>query len=227
MQFLKHIRVRRIETRPEDVWYDMSIHQMRKGVVNFYRVKDVLTGDWLFKVCRDRELGKIMVKAVKCPAGLLFAQLEGKTMVFQNSKIGGMLYDILSLTQADENDRLSRKIISSIEEVPAIIRKNYTIKPYEEATGKKAPGKNFVTLCKPENERAIITLFILERAWSISKITPEEKMKEKEELAEKKKATKKEVDTGQILSCPICNRRHHLIHVETGETVKHQLRKSR
>jgi hypothetical protein len=227
VQFIKHIKVRRVETRQEDVWYDMSMRQMRKGVVNFYRVKDFLTGDWLFKVCRDSELGKIMVKAVKCPAGLLFAQLEGKTMVFQKSKIEGMLYDILSLTQADENDRLSRKIISSIEEVPAIIRENYTIKPYEEATGKRAPGKHFVTLCKPENERAIITLFILERAWSISKITPEEKIKEKEELVEKKKAIKKEVDTGQILSCLICNRRHRLIHVETGETVKHQLRKSR
>jgi hypothetical protein len=225
VQFLKHIKVRRVETRPEDAWYDISMRQMRKGVVNFYRVKDFLTGDWLFKVCRDRELGKIMVKAMKCPAGPLFAQLEGKTMVFQNSKIEGMLYDILSLTQADEKDRLNRKGVFNIEEVPPIIRENYMIKPYEEATGKRVPGKHYVTLCKLEDEKAVITLFILERAWSISKIAPEEKLKEKEELIEKKKATRKEVDTGQILLCPICNRKKRLIHIETGETVIHQLRK--
>jgi hypothetical protein len=226
LQFLKYVKVRRVETRPDDAWYDMSMRQMRSGEVSFYRVKDLVTGDWLFKLCKDRELGKIMVKAVKCPAGARFAQLEGKTMVFQNSKIGGMLYDVLSLTQADEQDRLSRKNVSSIEEVPDVIRENYTIKPYEEATGKKAPGKHYVTLCKPEDEKAIITLFILERAWTISKFTPEEKLKEKE-LTKKKKLTKKEVDTGQVWSCPICNRKHHLIHVERGETVKHQLRKPR
>jgi len=227
LQFLKYVKIRRVETRPEDAWYDISVSQIRRGVVSFYRVKDFLTGDWLFKLCKDRELGKIMVKAVKCPASIRFAQLEGKTMVFQNSKIKGMLYDVLSLTQADENDRLSRKIISSLEEVPTIIRENYTIKPYKEATGKGAPGKHYVTLCKPENEKAIITLFILERAWSISKFTPEEKMKERKKLTEKKKATKKEVYTGQVWSCPICNRKHRLIHVETGETVKHRLLKQR
>ena len=227
MQFLKYIKVRRVETRPDDAWYDMSMRQLRNGEVSFYRVKDFLTGDWLFKLCRDKELGKIMVKAVKCPAGVRFAQLEGNTMVFQNSKIEGMLYDVLSLTQADENDRLSRKIVSSIEEVPAIIKENYTIRPYEEATGKTAPGKHLVTLCKRENEKAIITLFILERVWSLSKFTPEEKLKEKEKMIEKTKATKKEVDTGQVLSCPICGKKHRLIHVETDKTVKHRLRNPR
>jgi hypothetical protein len=227
LKFLKNIKVRRVETRPEDVWYDMGMRQMRRGEVSFYRVKDFVTGDWLFKLCRDGELGKIMVKAVKCPAGARFAQLEGKTMIFQNSKIEGMLYDVLSLTQSDEHDRLSRKIVSSIEEVPDVIRENYMIKSYEEATRKRAPGKHYVTLCKPEDEKAIITLFVLERAWTISKFTPEEKLKEREALTKKRKVNKKEVDTGQVWSCPICNRKHRLIHVEAGETVKHQLRKPR
>jgi rubrerythrin len=225
LQFLKHLKVRRIETRPQDAWYDMSLRQLRKGEVNFYRVKDFLTGNWLFKLCTDKEQGKILVKAVKCPAGIRFAQLEGKTMVFQKSKIEGMLYDIISLTQADENDKVSRKIVSSIDEVPAIIRENYEIRPYEEATGKKAPGKHLVTLTKQENKKEIITLFVLERAWGLSESNPEEKLKEKEEKLLKKKTTKKEVDTGQVWSCPICGKKHRLVHVETEKTVKHALRK--
>jgi hypothetical protein len=225
LQFLKHIKVRRIETRPQDAWYDMSLRQLRNGEVSFYRVKDFRTGTWLFKLCTDKEQEKILVKAVKCPAGIRFAQLEGKTMVFQKSKIGGMLYDVISLTQADENDKVSRMIVSSIDEVPAIIKENYEIKPYEEATGKKAPGKHLVTLTKQENQKEIITLFVLERAWGLSQSNPEEKLKEKEEKLLKKKATKKEVDTGQVWSCPICGKKHRLVHVETEKTVKHALRK--
>ncbi len=227
MQFLKYIKVRRVETRPEDAWYDMSLRQLRIGEVSFYTVKDYLTGDWLFKLCKDREIGKIMVKAVKCPAGVRFSQLEEKTMIFQDSIIEGMVYGVISLTQMDEKDRLRRNIVSSIEEVPAIIKENYTIKPYEEATGKKAPGKDYVTLCKPDDEKAIITLFMLERAWPVSKISPEEKAKEIEERVKKPKATKKEVDTGQVWSCPICGKKHRLIHVETEKTIKHKLRKPR
>ena len=225
MQFLKHIKVRRVETRPQDAWYDMSLRQLRNGEVNFYRVKDFLTGNWLFKLCTDKEQGKFLVKAVKCPAGIRFAQLEGNTMVFQKSKIEGMLYDVISLTHADENDKISRKIVSSVDEVPAIIRENYEIKPYEEATGKKAPGKHLVTLTKQENKKEIITLFVLERAWGLSQSNPEEKLKEKEEKQPKKKTTKREVDTGQLWSCPICGKKHRLVHVETEKTVKHALRK--
>lgn len=227
MQFLKYIKVRRVETRNDDAWYDMSLRQLRNGEVSFYTVKDFLTGDWLFKMCKDKEQGKILVKAVKCPAGIRFSQLEGKTMVFQQSNIEGMLYDVISLTQTDENDKVSRKIVSSIEEVPAIIRENYEIKPYETATGKTAPGKHLVTLCKRENEKEIITLFVLERAWSLSKSTPEEKLEEEEERLLKTKATKKEVDTGEVWSCPICGKKHRLVHVETEKTVKHALRKPR
>jgi hypothetical protein len=227
LQFLKYIKVRRVETRPDDAWYDMSLRQLRNGEVSFYTVKDFLTGDWLFKMCKDKEHGKILVKAVKCPAGIRFSQLEGNTMVFQDSNIEGMLYDVISLTQTDENDKVSRNIVSSIEEVPAIIRENYEIKPYEEATGKTAPGKHLVTLCKRENEKEIITLFVLERAWPLSKSTLEEKMEEKEERLLKTKTTKKEVDTGQVWSCPICGKKHRLVHVETEKTVKHMLRKPR
>jgi len=205
----------------------MSLRQLRNGEVSFYQVKDFLTGDWLFKMCKDKEQGKILVKAVKCPAGILFAQLEGKTMVFQESTIEGMLYDVISLTQADENDNVSRKIVSSIEEIPAIIRDNYEIKLYEEATGKKAPGKHLVTLTKQENEKEIITLFVLERAWGLSESSPEEKLKEKVQTTQKTTTTKKEVDTGQVWSCPICGKKHRLVHVETEKTVKHALRKPR
>jgi hypothetical protein len=194
--------------------------------VSFYRVKDFLTGEWLFKMCQDKEQGKILVKAVKCPAGIRFSQLEGRTMVFQQSNIEDMLYDVISLSQADENDKVSRDIVSSIEEVPAIIKENYTVKPYEEATGKKAPGKHLVTLSKRDNEKELVTLFVLERAWSLSKSTPEEKLEEKEQRIQKTKATKKEVDTGDVWLCPICGKKHRLVHVETEKTVKHALRKT-
>ena len=191
MQVLKYVKVRRVEARPNDAWYDLSLRELRSGEVSFYRVKDFLTGDWLFKLCKDKEQGKILVKAVKCPSGISFSQLEGRTMVFQKSNIEGMLYDVISLSQADENDKVSRKIVSSIEEIPTIIRENYEIKSYEEATGKRAPGKHLVTLCKPENEKEIITLFALERAWGLSQSNPEEKLKEKEEKLLKKKTAKK------------------------------------
>ena len=225
LQFLKYIKVRQVETRTDDAWYDMSLRQLRNGEVSFYSVKDFLTGEWLFKICNDKENGKIMVKAVKCPAGIRFSQLEGKTMVFQDSLIEGMVYDVISLTESDEKNRLRRNLVSSIEEVPAIIRENYEIKSYEEATGKKAPGKHLVTLSKRENEKELITLFVLERAWALSESKPEEKLKEKEQTEQKKKATRKEVDTGQDWSCPICGKKHRLIHVETERTVKHVLRK--
>ena len=225
MQFLNHIKVKLVESRPDDAWYDMSLRQLRNGEVNFYKVNDFLTGEWLLKLCKDKEEAKILVKAVKCPAGIRFSQLEGRTMVFQESNIEGMFYDVISLTQADDDDKVNRKIVASVEEVPAVIRENYEIKSYEEATGKRAPGKYLVTLCKPEEEKEIITLFVLERAWSLSKSTPEEKLEEKKEKMLKPKAPKKEVDTGQVWSCPICGKSHRLVHVETEKTVKHALRK--
>jgi rubrerythrin len=192
--------------------------------VNFYRVKDFLTGEWLFKVCRDRELGKVLVKAVKCPPGPRFAQLEGDSMIFQESAVEGMLYDVLSLVHVDENGKLSRKVVSNVEEVPTVIRENFAVKTYEETTGKTAPGKHLVTLCRREDEKAMITLFLLERAWTISPIKPEEKLKKVEE-PKMLKGVRREIDTGQVWTCPICGRQHRLLHVETEKAVRHALRR--
>lgn len=224
LEFLNHIKVRRTETRTNDAWYDMSLRQLRSGEVSFYTIKDFHTGEWLLKLCKDTEQGKILVKAVKCPAGILYSQLEGRTMLFQKSKIEGKFYDVISLTQVDENGKVNRKIVSTFGEVPAVIRENYDVRPYEEATGKKAPGKYLVTLSSPDDEKHMIILFVLERAWSLSKSTPEETLKEKEQTT-KPKAPKKEVDTGQVWSCPICGKSHKLVHVETETAVRHALRK--
>jgi len=148
-------------------------------------------------------------------------------MVFQLSTIEGMLYDVISLTQADENDRLSRKMVSSAEEVPTIIKENYEIKPYEEATGKTAPGKHLVTLCKREDEKAMINLFLLERAWTLSTTTPEEKLKTlKEHENQRPKEKKKEIDTGQTWKCPICGDEFRLKHIEKETTTKHALKRT-
>jgi rubrerythrin len=224
LNFLKQIKITRVETRPDDAWFDLSLRQLRRGEVNFYRVKDFLTGEWLFKVCRDRELGKVLVKAVKCPSGPRFAQLEGDSMIFQESAVEGMLYDVLSLVHADENGKLSRKVASSVEEVPTVIRENFAVKTYEEATGRTAPGKHLVTLCRREDEKAMITLFLLERAWTISPIKPEEKLKKVEE-PKMSKGVRREIDTGQVWTCPICGRQHRLLHVETEKAVRHALRR--
>jgi len=226
MSYLKQIKVIKIEERPNDAWYDMNLRQLRNGEVRYYRVKDFLTGDWLFKLCRDKELGKVLVKAVKCPPGIRFSQLEGNTMVFQQSQREGWLYDIVSLTHADENDKLSRKIVDSLDEIPAVIRENYEIKPYEEATGKTAPGKHWVTLSRTEDEKAMITLFLLERAWTLSLTTPEEKLTTlQEQESAKPKETKKEIDTGQTWKCPICGDEFRLKHIEKPTIIKHALKK--
>lgn len=226
MQFLKQVRITLVETRPTDAWYDLGLRQLRNGEVKFYRVHDFLTGDWLFKTCTDAEVGKVLVKAVKCPPGVRFAQLEGNTMVFQRSLIEGMLYDVVSLTTADENDKLSRKIVATAEDVPSIIKQNYEIKLYEEATGKTAPGKNIVTICGAEDQKTMITLFLLERAWTLSKTTPEEKLKTlQEQERDKPREKKREIDTGQTWKCPVCGDQFRLKHVEKEETVTHTLRK--
>ncbi len=221
MQYLKQIKITRIEKRPSDAWYDMSLRQLRNGEVCFYRIRDFLTGDWLFKTCRDNELGKVMVKAVKCPAGTRFAQLEGNTMIFQPSQREGWLYDIISLSRADENDRISRKVVDSLDEVPAIIRENYEVKPYEEATGKTAPGKHWVTVSRAEDEKAMIILFLVERGWTLSEIAPEQKLEEMQREKPKPKERKKEIDTGQTWTCPICGEKLRTKHIEYEATVKH------
>jgi hypothetical protein len=226
LSYVKQIKISRIEERPNDAWYDMSLRQLRSGKVSFYRVRDFLTGDWLFKTCRDGELGKIMVKAVKCPPGLLFSQLEGNTMLFQPSLKEGWLYDIISFSRADENNRVSRRIVDLLDEVPTAIRQNYEIKPYVEATGKTAPGKHWVTLTQVEDEKSMVALFVLERAWTLSTVTPEQKLRmlEQEEKRRSEKAIT-EIDTGQMVSCPICGDKFRLRHIEKETKIQHRLKK--
>jgi hypothetical protein len=162
------MKIALFEERPEDAWFDLSLRQLRVGEVHFYRVDDLLTGKWLFKVCVDRENSKVMVKAIKCPAGKLFSQLEGATMLFQKSIINDDLYyDVISLTHVGGEGRVHREIAKSIEEVSSVIRENFDVKTYEEATGKKLPVNHLVTLSKRDDEKGMITLFLLERAWSL------------------------------------------------------------
>ncbi len=224
---MKRIRVSRIEERPSDSWYDMSLRQLRNGPVNYYRVKDFLTDEWLFKLCRDEGLRKVLVRAVKCPPGARFAQLEGNSMVFQPSRKGGWLYDVISLTQADENDKLSRKVVDKLDQVPAIIRENYDVTPYEEATGKVAPGKHWVTLSRVDDEKGMVALFLLERAWTLSAVSPEEKIKSLQEQEQSKPKTRRiELDTGHTWVCPICGDEFRLRHIEREDAVNHTLKKS-
>ena len=179
------------EERQEDAWFDLSLRQLRVGEVHFYKVDDLLTGKWLFKVCLDKEIYKIMVKAIKCPAGRLFSQLEGATMLFQKSIINDdLFYDIISLTHVDGEGRVRREIAKSIEDVPSVIRENFDVKTYEEATGKKLPTNYIVTLSKRDNEKDMITLFLLERAWTLP---PEEKQKTMNLMALIKKLEKTSV----------------------------------
>lgn len=225
MQFLNHIKVKRIERRIDDSWFDMNLRQLRNGEVSFYYVNDFLTGEWLFKLCKDVEQEKVTIKSLKCPSGVRFSQLEGKSMVFQKSKIENLFYDVISLTQADENNELRRIVVSNIQEIPVIIKENFKIKSYEEATGKKAPGKHFVTLSKPEDEKELLTLFLLQRGWGLSDFTPEEKFNEKVKDLQKKKSLKQEIDTGQDLICSICGIQYRLVHVENENNIRHVIRK--
>jgi hypothetical protein len=188
---LKNMKIALLEERQEDAWFDLSLRQLRIGEVRFYKVDDLLTGKWLFKVCVDKENCKTMVKAIKCPAGILFSQLEGATMLFQKSIINDdLFYDVVSLTHVDGEGRVRREIAKSIEEVPSVIRENFNVKPYEEATGKKLPANYLVTLSKRDNEKDMITLFLLERAWTLPQ---EEKQKTMNLMALIKKLEKTSV----------------------------------
>jgi hypothetical protein len=165
---LKNIKIALLEERTDDAWFDLSLRQLREGEVNFYKADDLQTGKWLFKVCIDPENNKTMVKAIKCPPGKLFSQLEGATMLFQKSGVNADLYyDIISLTRVDSEGRVRREVIKTLEEIPAAIRENFEVKNYEEATGRKLLGNHLVTLSKKDDEKAMITLFIIERAWSL------------------------------------------------------------
>ena len=167
------IRIVKFEERAKDSWVDMGLRTLREGKVRFYRVSDPVTGKWLFKVCSDKEMQRSIVKALKCPPGGGFVQLEGRTMLFQASLVEGQYYDVISLSYIDEEGRLRRNVVGDIDEVPETIKDNFRIAPYEEATGKKAIGKRLVTLSEERDEKQMIALFILQRAWPISKIPPD------------------------------------------------------
>jgi hypothetical protein len=161
---LKTIKISLQEERTDDAWFDLSLRELRAGEVRFYKASDIQTGQWLFKVCMDPENNRSMVKAIKCPPGKLFSQLEGATMLFQQSQNTDFYYDIISLTSVDNEGKVHREVVKSTEDVPAAIKDNFEVKEYAEATGKKLPGQHLVTLSKKGDEKAMITLFLLERA---------------------------------------------------------------
>jgi hypothetical protein len=162
------MKIALLEEREDDAWFDLSLRELRSGEVRFYKADDLLTGKWLFKVCVDQENSKATVKAIKCPPGRLFSQLEGATMLFQKSAVSDELYyDLISLTRVDSEGRVRREVVKNLEEVPAAIRENFEVKPYEEATGRKLPGNHLVSLSKKDNEKDMIALFIIERAWTL------------------------------------------------------------
>jgi len=171
---LKSIKITLQEERTEDAWFDLSLRELRTGEVRFYKASDLQTGQWLFKVCIDQENSRTMVKAIKCPQGKLYSQIEGATMLFQKSLNPDMYYDIVSLTQVDAEGKVHREVAKTIEEIPATIKDNFQVNPYEEATGRKAPGNHLVTLSKKDDDREMITLFLLERARTLP---PEERQK--------------------------------------------------
>ncbi|MBS7614574.1 hypothetical protein KEJ18_02415 [Candidatus Bathyarchaeota archaeon] len=167
------IEIRKIEERKTDTWIDISLEELRKGVVRFYRVNDPLTGQWLFKICRDVEMQRTTVKAIKCPSGIGFSQLEGRTMLFQKSLTEGYCYDVVSLSYLDDKQRLRRNVVVNIDEVPEILKNHFKIVDYQEATGKQAVGKSLVTLCEENDEKKMLFLFLIERAWPLSTVPPE------------------------------------------------------
>jgi len=174
---LKGLKIAVAERREHDAWLDFSLREIREGMVFYYKVQDPVTGEWLFKTCVDPE-GKVIVKAAKCPPGRVYAQLEGDSMVFQKSLREGYFYDVISLTYIDETGRVRRKIVSTIEEIPQTIRGISEIETYEKATGKPPTfGRGLVSLTRQGDYKTMITLFILQKAWSLASFTPETALK--------------------------------------------------
>lgn len=161
------IKITLLEERCNDVWFDLSQRKLKGGMVYFYKVKDLHTGEWLFKICVDEEIGRFIVKALKCPAGRFMSQLEGNAMLFQKSIIDGLLYDIVSLSQIDSEGKVRRRVIGNFEDVPNTIRDCFQVVEYEKATGKKIVGSHVVSLNKFGDTKEMIALFLMERAWPL------------------------------------------------------------
>ena len=193
---MKSIKITLQEERTEDAWFDLSLRELRTGEVRFYKASDLQTGQWLFKVCIDQENNRTMIKAIKCPQGKLYSQIEGATMLFQKSLNPEQYYDIVSLTQVDGEGKVHREVVKTIEEIPATIKDNFQVRTYEEATGKKAPGNHLVTLSRKDDDREMITLFLLERARTLP---PEERQKNMDLMSLIKELQKTSVtDLGNI-----------------------------
>jgi len=82
-------------------------------------------------------------------------------------------------------------------------------------------------LSKADDGKAMITLFLLERAWTLATIAPKEKLKTLEEQERlKRRERKKEIDTGQTWKCQICGDAFRLKHIERETTTKRALKKT-
>jgi hypothetical protein len=174
-EMINGIKISLVEERALDAWIDFSLRQVREGLVRFYRARDFLTGDWLFKTCIDNEFRKLVVKAVKCPPGRLFAQFEGDTMVFQKSAQENLLYDVISTSYIDEKGRVRRKMTTCVEEVPQLITERFQIMKHGEATNRQTPVQDkLVTLTSEDDHKSPILLFLLQRVWPLSPRKPEE-----------------------------------------------------
>lgn len=160
----KYLKIRLLERREEDTWFDLGKRELRSGEVCFYKINDMLTGEWLIKTCLDNT--KIILKANKCPSGHLISQLENQSMIFQKSLVSNMYYGVISTTYVDEKQRVRRKSINSLDDVPSLIRNFYDVKTYEEATGRKT-RKNLVTLVYKNNVKDMMNLFIQQKAWPL------------------------------------------------------------
>jgi hypothetical protein len=83
-------------------------------------------------------------------------------------------------------------------------------------------------LTRSADEKAMITLFLLERAWTLSLIVPEEKIKTlQQQERQKPKERVKDIDTGQTVICPICGDKFRLKHIEKETALLHKLKKTR
>jgi len=178
------VKISLIEKRDGDVWFDFVARTLRRGEVQYYRVKDAVSGTWLFKVSIDREFGKALVKASMCPPGVVYPQLEGDTMVFQKSLLEGYMYDTISVTYL-ENGSVRKKNVGTPEELPKWITGSM-VENYERATGKKPTyGRGLVTLVREGDYKAMIKFFLMEKAWLLGKIPTEIELRK---IAEAKRA---------------------------------------
>lgn len=186
-EMLKAVKITLSERRPLDAWLDFSLRKVREGPVSYFRVKDFLSGNWLFKLCIDGNLGKVVVKAVKCPPGKAFFSVEGASMVFQRSVQQGFLYDLISVPRIEESGRVRRGRVREMGEIPPLIRDNFKIVTHRAATGKKSPVAELLATLTPEGDlRSPLILFLLERVWPLAPQTPEEAYRQMKVEAEQR-----------------------------------------